>query len=225
MDTSATSFVDASATGLLRESVDAMRAFDLPLFEAVLARAAVSLSRTQLVEELAAPLLRAMGDLWAAGELSVAHEHLCSATLRSFLATQLASSTPPPGAPVLVSTTVAGDRHEFGALMAALMGSSVGWRVAYLGPDLPAADIELAVRQLKAAALAISVVFPSSPQDVKKELKHLRRELPELPILLGGRGVPSLGRLPDDLHCLVPARLSGIPDILADQKRSKPPRP
>jgi methylmalonyl-CoA mutase cobalamin-binding subunit len=78
--------------------------------------------------------------------------------------------------------------HEIGALMAAITAASEGWRVAYLGPNLPAVDIAAAAQHHQARAVVLSIVYPPDDPYLGAELVSLRRLLPEgLAILVGGR--------------------------------------
>ena len=72
--------------------------------------------------------------------------------------------------------TPAGERHEFGLLLAALVAATRGWRVIYVGSDLPASEIAYAVRLTKSRYLALSVV--NQHPDAADELNALARQVP-----------------------------------------------
>jgi methylmalonyl-CoA mutase cobalamin-binding subunit len=60
--------------------------------------------------------------------------------------------------------------------------------VTYLGPDLPASDIALAVEQANAEVVALSITVEGEPQKIKDELHSLRQALPGgVVILVGGQ--------------------------------------
>lgn len=176
--------VDAHVTLAL----DALHAMDGPRMYAVLMRAVVALPAHAFTHGVAIPLLWHVGELWKAGTISPAHEHLLSAQLVRVLA-WLADSVPvPPGAPVAVAVAPGGQRHEFGAMLSAIVAAEEGWRVTYLGADLPAADIATAVRVSGAAALLLSAVFPGQAI-LLDEVRRLRSALPTgVHILIGGQG-------------------------------------
>ena len=72
--------------------------------------------------------------------------------------------------------------------MLAAMAEAEGWRVTYVGPNLPAEEIAFAVRQIEAKAVALSIVYPGDDQRVIGELQRLRQLLPrDTEILVGGR--------------------------------------
>lgn len=149
-------------------------------------------SKNVLINDIVIPFLHRTGDKWQDGSLRVVHEHLASAVIRSFLGELLISYKPPESAPSLVSTTLRGQHHEFGAIISALTALSEGWRGTYLGSDLPADEIAHAAIQQRAGAIALSLIYPSHDPHVKVELRKLRRLIgDEIAILAGGRSVES----------------------------------
>ena len=82
------------------------------------------------------PFLIAVGERWHRGDITPAHEHLASAVVRDTLGWVLATLEPQGDPPTIVVATPAGELHEFGAMMAAVVAAQAGWRVRYLGPNL-----------------------------------------------------------------------------------------
>ncbi len=67
-----------------------------------------------------------------------------------------------------------------------------GWRVTYLGADLPAAEIANAAKASLARAVALSVVHPPDDPRVREELAELRELLPpSVGVVIGGRAARS----------------------------------
>jgi methanogenic corrinoid protein MtbC1 len=92
-------------------------------------------------------------------------------------------------APGLVATTLSGETHELGAMLAAIIGATEGWRVLYPGPDLPADDIALSARVTDAAVVLISVVSPLSRRSLAGKTRRLVEVLPEATsLIVGGPG-------------------------------------
>jgi methylmalonyl-CoA mutase cobalamin-binding domain/chain len=92
----------------------------------------------------------------------------------------------------MVVVTPLGQLHELGAAMVAAAARDMGWRVFYLGANLPATDIAGAAIQHKANAVALSIVFPGDDSELPKELEYLKKLLPpETDLLVGGRASSS----------------------------------
>lgn len=167
--------------------IKALKNYDVPAIEQGLARAAVSFSRPHLIEQILIPFIIRVGDMWHEGTLRVAHEHLATTMIRSFVGHLDSASGLPPSAPCVVVTTPAGQIHEMGALMAAATAMSVGWRVIYLGPNLPAEEICMAVEENKAKAVALSIVYPGGDVRVREELLKLKLLPANISVIVGGR--------------------------------------
>lgn len=177
--------------GHLERCLASVRGLDVAALEGALDHALVVHGPMTVMEEILIPLMHEIGDAWKDGELDVVHEHLASAVVRTFLGS-LARSQPPAGAaPVLVIATPAGQRHELGALVAAVTAVSAGWHCTYLGPDLPAEEIAAGARSRGAKAVALGISFPEADPRVAEALARLRQELPHCPILLGGGAAAS----------------------------------
>ncbi|MFC1525562.1 MerR family transcriptional regulator [Candidatus Latescibacterota bacterium] len=179
--------------------------------EAQLAEAAIDLPRIALIEQVLDPLMQRIGDLWEEGALHVSEEHLTSAVVRSFVGSLVETQRAPEGAPGIVVTTPARQVHEIGALLAAGTAISGGWRVAYLGGDLPADEIAGAVRRFDASAVALSIVYPSDDPLLGSELQRLRRGLgEEIVLLVGGR---VSGAYADDLARVGAVHVGDLADL------------
>lgn len=172
--------------------LSAIERLDVEALEAALRRGAIDLSQPVLIDHVIAPIMQKLGELWREGSLKVVHEHLASATVRTFLGNLRWNFEIPDTAPNIVVTTPAGQQHELGALIAAATASSEGWRVTYLGPNLPAEEIAKAVQESGAKAVALSLIHPADDPRVDEELRRLRRCLAEDTVLLvGGRAAES----------------------------------
>jgi len=143
-----------------------------------------------LLEELITPLLIWIGEGWRDGTARIAHEHLMSATIRKFLGEMRPiGAHAPADAPAIVLATPRGQLHETGALMAAILAASEGWRDVYLGPNIPMEEIANAARAVKARAVAISVVYPGDDGALAKDFASLKHYLDKnTALFVGGMG-------------------------------------
>jgi DNA-binding transcriptional MerR regulator/methylmalonyl-CoA mutase cobalamin-binding subunit len=182
----------ADGSKFLEVCFEAAERLDSAAFQAALDQASISLSRPALMEQVVVPLMHRIGDAWRDGTLRVAHEHLASALVRSFVGGLNGAFHVPSAAPEVIVTTPAGQLHEIGALLASVTAIAEGWRATYLGPSLPAEEIAAAARQKGARAVALSIVYPVDDPHMRSELAKLAQLLgPSTPILVGGRGAPS----------------------------------
>lgn len=189
---------------ILAECIETIRDYDAKKLESILLNASAKLTQPVLIEEVVIPLVYKIGDMWHEGEIRVANEHLASSVIRSFLFNLLESYPSNNSAPVLISATPRGQEHELGALIAGVVAASAGWKVVYLGANLPAEEIGAVVSYLNAKVVAISLVYPSDDPSLPKELKKLKQILPSgVSIIAGGRAVDGYLNSLDEIGALV----------------------
>jgi len=184
----AVAFPAESPESVLAAALLAVERFDAAALESTLRAAILSLGVDQLVDEVVGPLLFTMGSRWRGGLMRPAYEHLASAVIRRMLTWLIECGTSSDAAPTVVVTTLAGQTHEFGALLAAATAASHGWRVVYLGTSLPAVEVAAAAIQTRATAVALSLVYPADDPAIPNELRELRAALPPATGILAGGG-------------------------------------
>jgi methylmalonyl-CoA mutase cobalamin-binding subunit/DNA-binding transcriptional MerR regulator len=165
----------------------AVERFDAAALESTLRSAARRLGVDEMIDGVIGPLLLTIGSRWHQGLLRPAQEHLATAVIRSALASMMDNGTPSATAPTLVVATLAGQTHELGAMLAAAAASSHGWRVVYLGANLPVVEIAAAANHTRASAVALSLIYPTDDPAIPGALRELRAALPaDTAILAGG---------------------------------------
>lgn len=175
--------------GLIARFLEAVARFDERAAERILGQAALGLEPRALVTAFFGKVLREVGERWATGELRIAHEHLVSALVRDLLVTVRKMHGVAEAAPRALVSTVRGERHEFGALMAAVLASMHGFRTLYLGTDLPAEEIAHAARSAEAELVLLSI--PSDVEGVAAgEIDAIADGLEGSELIYGGAGAP-----------------------------------
>jgi methanogenic corrinoid protein MtbC1 len=192
--------VERTVDDAIRRAFDAVESMRGDRLEDILKSAALAIGSSAFAEKLVAPLLREIGDRWHKGAISSAQEHVASEAIRSTLAWVVQEGTGRTGRRVLIGTP-AGERHELGAMLAATAAAIEGWRVTYLGSDLPAAEIANASQQVGADAVALSVVYGNGNGGWRDEVREIRRRLSsEVAIILGGEAATELGEEEGLIH-------------------------
>lgn len=204
------------ASGHLEAALEAVRNLEAGDLDAVLVKAALRLGSAVFLEHVAVPLLHEIGDAWHREELSVAHEHLASSAAQRVLSWLLWSGTPNRTGPAIVIGTPAGQRHELGALLCSAVAAEEGWRVVYLGADLPADEIARAADRRNATVVALSVVYPIGEPRIAGELRRVRELLPDVTILVGGAAAPSYADTLTEIGAIHVPGLSQLRSVLGD---------
>ncbi|MEZ4381489.1 MAG: cobalamin-dependent protein [Nannocystaceae bacterium] len=139
--------------------------------------------------EVFEPVLREVGRLWLANQISIAQEHFISAT------TQLVMSrlyphifTTQRRGLQMVAACAGPELHEIGLRMVADFFELEGWDTYYLGANLPADAIVAAVAERKADLLAISATMPRHIPFVREVIHSLRTDeaMRSTTVLVGG---------------------------------------
>lgn len=166
----------------------AVRALDVRALEDVLTQASLHLPQQALIGEVIVPFLEALGRQWQEGTMRIAHEHMATAAVRTFLGSIVAAAPRFPSAPSALVCTPVNQVHELGALIAAVTVAMRGWNVVYLGANLPSEEIAAAVRQLSARMLILGIVYPADDALLHRDLRRLATLLPGgVAVAVGGR--------------------------------------
>jgi methanogenic corrinoid protein MtbC1 len=155
-----------------------------------IARAAVErgLSLEGLYGEVFQPVMVDVGDRWADGTLSVAHEHL-AAEVTASLVSELAQHVRrgPEGGRLAIVACSPGERHAIGPQMLSGLLEASGWEVLYLGATLPADDLVGLADSEVPDVVALSTTMSAHLPQVRDTVPALQ-DLPEPPLVaLGGQ--------------------------------------
>jgi DNA-binding transcriptional MerR regulator/methylmalonyl-CoA mutase cobalamin-binding subunit len=196
----------AASDELIHQYVDGAAALDGAAVEHAIDQMLARGSFEAATQHGVYPALRALGDAWEDGTVSVAGEHAASAAVgrRLGAAFDAAGSPNPRGRRVLVGLPPDA-RHEFGALGFAVALKRAGHAVDYLGSDLPVADWVAAADTADARAAVIGVPRDADAPCAGAVAAALRQDRPKLLVAFGGAGAGSFGEdaLPDDLTAAV----------------------
>ena len=204
----------ASPYGLVRERfLAAIARMDVVTADLEMSRAATLFPARDLIKQIVAPLLAEIGERWAHREFGVAHEHVATNLLRNLLSSLIRLYPPDNHSEIIVLATPAGERHEFGILLAALIAATRGWHVIYVGTDLPADEIAYAVRMTKSRYLALSLV--NQHPEAVDELRALAEHLPAaVRVWVGGAEVFKYRELLHQLNWVLIRDLDDLDDRL-----------
>lgn len=191
--TAITFSVDASPAldapqDFIKLCIEASKVYDSDRLRRLLQRARQQFGQRGMLHHVICPLIQHIGNEWQAGNLRPAHEHVATSIIREVLMTPVPGSQTAASAPEIIITTPSGEMHELGALLAAASARDLGWKITYLGPNLPIEEIAACVKMRKARAVALSVVYPEKCPIIRDKLSRIRQLLPEsVALIVGGR--------------------------------------
>jgi methanogenic corrinoid protein MtbC1 len=167
----------------------------------------------QVVQDLMQPALVEIGERWMRGDWTVAQEHFASAFFRGRLANLLHASPFNINGPLVIVACAPEELHEIGAQIMALYLRRAGFRVVYLGQNVPLESLVSMARALRPAAVCCSASRPDTAGALRPlagMLAGMERQAGYRPVLAFGGAV--FNRHPDLAGQMHAAYLGASPD-------------
>lgn len=162
----------------------ALRRLDEPAGQMIIDRLLATFTAETVVRAVLLPCLRELGEWWRRGELSVAQEHFASNVLRARLM-HLARGWGRGGGPRALLACAPGERHDIGLVAFGVALYRAGWRIAFLGADVPVDAVLEAAAVSSPDLVVLSAVTPERFAGLEPGLRRLARIAP---VALGGHG-------------------------------------
>lgn len=160
---------------------------------------------TDFLSKTISPLNHLVGDAWLRGEIRVFEEHLYSEQLGAVLNSAIAAIRDPNGTPRVLLTTLPGEEHTLGLLMAKATMSLCGANCVMLGVQTPINEIVLAAKAHQSDVVTLSFSSAMSSLQVKAGIEQLRNALPKTVALwVGGSGVARQRKAEDGVQIMGP---------------------
>jgi MerR family transcriptional regulator, light-induced transcriptional regulator len=170
-------------TSLQNSLTNALANFDENEAERIVAEAFSMYSVEQVGEQLIMPALIEIGDRWHRGEISVTIEHFATNYLMQRMGTLLRSIPNGTGGPLLWIGCAPSEMHEVGTLLLAIYLRRSGYRVHYLGQNLPIEDFVNEVKRQQPAMLLLSASTDQAAEELGRLVSHLTALDPFAPII------------------------------------------
>jgi methanogenic corrinoid protein MtbC1 len=181
---------------LSRLYLDALRAADAAgAYRVVMQALEQGMTMPALYSRVVAPAMHEIGALWEKGAITVADEHAATALthrvlagLRAPVSVEVAGDAGREGkSPLALLAAVEGEQHALGLRMAADVLEDSGYRVVYLGADVPTDALLQSVTAFSPDLLALSATMPELSPVLEGIVLSVRDEHPEIGLLLGGQ--------------------------------------
>jgi MerR family transcriptional regulator, light-induced transcriptional regulator len=184
----------AKVTDLGRAYADALLSADEAAAEIAIREAMDSgLETAQIDDEIIAPALWLVGDLWERGEVSVADEHIATEISIRVLALQREAQrvAQTRGEHRVVLAAPAGEQHIVALRMVDNLLRNAGYDVAMLGSDVPGEDLIILMHRRPPAAVCLTSTMAEPAGEVLATIGALQRRWPAMGFVIGGSGLAS----------------------------------
>lgn len=160
---------------------------------------ALSLYPIDLVSsQILRPLLTTLGQRWESRDAGIAEEHFFTSYLRNKVGARLHHIGGKNQGQRILLACMPGEFHELGSLLFGLSAMSRGYRILFLGADLPLDQIRQVVEKTEIDAVLLSAVNVTLRGQISRQLEKLAGDL-NVPVMLGGTGAMNIADLNDEL--------------------------
>ena len=165
----------------LRTALDAL---DEPAAQAVLDRLMSDFTLAAALRDVVLPYLGDLGERWAKGELTIAHEHFASNVIRGRLA-GLARGWGNGNGPLAVLACPPGELHDLPLMTFGIILNRCGWRVDFFGVSTPVVDLIDDARRSPPDLIVLAATVPECFTAIRSDLARLAAVAP---LALAGAG-------------------------------------
>lgn len=147
------------------------------------------------------PCTHAVGEAWFSGKIGILDEHLYAEQARSLLQTALEEIRPDRSTLRALLTTLPGEQHGLGLLMAACMLALDEVEPILPGAQLPLEETVRGATEQHCAIVGLSCSSYMNRRTLATQLVRLRKLLPEsIELWAGGSGVVGLPAMPRSIR-------------------------
>lgn len=172
--------------------IDAVRRFDPDALEEEVSKTLTLGPAVSIYDRTIGPALIQIGDLWHAGAVTVAQEHLASNVLGGTLVHLLRLAQPADATRRIVLACFAEEEHVLGLYGAGLRFASWGYRTLMLGASTPPTAIARIVDALSPDLVGLSASMMVPPPRARELVDAYADACHSTPWLVGGEAAESM---------------------------------
>lgn len=173
--------------------VDLIKTHQTAALRVSLSRALLQQGMQEFLSKTITPLNKLVGEAWIRGDMRVFEEHLYSEQVTHVLRNAIAMLRHPGDTPRILMTTLPGEEHTLGLMMAEATLSLCGADCIMLGVQTPIQEIVLAAKAHQVDIVVLSFSSAIAVLQVKSGIQLAREALPgKVHLWVGGAGVARL---------------------------------
>ncbi|MDX1316110.1 MAG: MerR family transcriptional regulator, partial [Xanthomarina gelatinilytica] len=166
----ATTLIESSEEDDISALIISALEMDEVTFDSILKEQIVKRGLLQTTTQIIYPFLNQIGVLWGINKVMPAQEHFVSNLIKKKMFAAIdALPYPKEDAPVIMMFLTENEHHEIGLLLAYYMARDLGWKVYYLGQNVPTENIQQVIDIVKPNAMLSMFITPTQ-ESVKTKL-------------------------------------------------------
>ncbi len=158
---------EVQMTSFVAETVEALIRYDDETATRVVEEALALLPVEDVCLNVLQPVLVEIGRRWTRGEVPISAEHFATAFVLRRVGALFNLSRPEIGRGPVVAACLEGEMHEVGLLLTCLFLSRRGFKIVYLGPNLPTEDLIATVQRTQPPLVLLSASTPPSAERLR----------------------------------------------------------
>lgn len=179
------SIVEGNYEDEISALVISMLDMDEVVFNEILRTQIVKKGLLDTVTELIYPFLNQVGVLWGINKVMPAQEHFISNLIKKKMFSSIdLLPNPHKDAPSILMFLTEEEYHEIGLLLAYYIAREMGWRVYYLGQNVPTENIKQVIEELN-PSLMLSMFVTPSKQSINAKMDAIL-DPGDIPLLVSG---------------------------------------
>jgi MerR family transcriptional regulator, light-induced transcriptional regulator len=186
--------------------IAALAAFDTGAADRAIEEAIALAAVDDVCRYVLAAAMIEIGHRWQQGEVRIVVEHFSSSFVMRKLSSLFNLSLPQHGRGPIVAATVEGELHELGLLLTCLVLSRHGFKIVYIGPNLPLEELLVIVDDLNPPLVLLSasteLALPALVQTADAIRDHGQRHPTMIPAAVVGYGGRVFIDRPDLRTCI-----------------------
>lgn len=161
-DSIETSLIDSKEEDDISALVISMLEMDEVKFDRIIKSQIIKNGLLKTITNIIYPFLHQVGILWGINKVIPAQEHFISSLIKQkiFAAIDLLPLAN-TGSPAIIMFLPEQEHHEIGLLLAYYIAKDLGWRVYYLGQNVPTENIKHVVEEVNAKAMLTMFITPT----------------------------------------------------------------
>jgi len=166
----ATTLIESSEEDDISALIISALEMDEVTFDSILKEQIVKRGLLQTTTQIIYPFLNQIGVLWGINKVMPAQEHFVSNLIKKKMFAAIDDLPyPKEDAPVILMFLTENEHHEIGLLLAYYMARDLGWKVYYLGQNVPTENIQQVIDIVKPNVMLSMFITPTQ-ESVKTKL-------------------------------------------------------
>jgi DNA-binding transcriptional MerR regulator/methylmalonyl-CoA mutase cobalamin-binding subunit len=167
-------------------AIDAIVRFDENQLDTLYNRALALYPIDIVTERLLVPVLVELGERWVKKEGSIAEEHFFGTFMRNKLGARFHHRHKSKTGIRLLVCCLPGEHHEIGVMLFSLAAHDLGFRLVYLGTDMPLEELALTAKRADCDGIVLSGSVTTAVEPLTSDLPELVKQA-DCPVFVGGQ--------------------------------------